>query len=137
MDKKGLYEFIRERKLGVLATATRSGAPEAALVGIVVTPELELVFDALETTRKIKNLRRDPRIAFVIGWQDDCTVQYEGFADEPEDNEFDRIKAIYCEAFPTAPQRDIWPGHVYVRVVPKWIRYSSYALPYRIEEFSF
>ena len=137
MDKNGLYEFLRGHRLGVLATATRSGAPEAALVGIVVTPELELIFDALASTRKIKNLRRDPRIAFVIGWENECSIQYEGFADEPEDDDLCRIKKIYCETFPTAPERDIWPGHIYMRVVPKWIRYSSYKLPYVIEEFKF
>ena len=137
MDKRGLYEFMHARKLAVLATSTRDGAPEAALVNIAVSPDLEIVFDALDATRKIRNLRREPRIAFVIGWDDDCTVQYEGFADEAEGRVLDRAQEIYRQAFPAAPQREQWPGHIYMRVVPTWIRYSSYAAPFVIEEFKF
>ena len=62
-------------------------------MGFVVTDRFELFFDTVETTRKVQNLRRNPKIAFVIGGLtggDERTVQYEGLADEPSGAELAR-----------------------------------------------
>jgi hypothetical protein len=94
-----------------------------------VTNAFELVFDTLATTRKAANLRRNQRMAFVIGGLDagdERTVQYEGVADEPTGAELERLKSIYYSAFPDGPNRASWPGLIYVRVRPTWIRYSDY-----------
>jgi hypothetical protein len=56
------------------------GAPQSALVGIAITPELEIIFDKVEKSRQFANIARDPRVAFLIGWQGEVTVQYEGVA---------------------------------------------------------
>jgi len=132
-----VHKFIGEHRYAVLATVSPEHAPEAALVGFALAADFTIVFDAISTTRKCQNLLHNPRIAFVIGWKDDRTVQYEGAADMPEGRELEEIKQIYCAVWPEAPARDIWPGHIYVRVRPRWIRFSSYALPYEIEEFQF
>ena len=52
MNKRKLYDYILARRHAVLSTAGTRGEPEAALIGIAVTPELEIVFDTIETTRK-------------------------------------------------------------------------------------
>ena len=111
--------------------------PEAALVGYAVTPEFELVFDTTDATRKCPNLRANPAIAFVIGWEGWETVQYEGMADEPAGEERERLLKIYLEAFPDGVARQEWPGITYFRVRPRWIRFSSYYRPRAITEFSF
>lgn len=130
---------MRARRLAVQATVGAGAAPQAALVGIAVTDAFELVFDTLDTSRKLPNLRRNPRVAFVIGgWLDgeERTVQYEGVADEPRDDELARIKAAYFETWPDGPSRETWPGIVYVRVRPTWIRYSDFGqTPPTIVEF--
>ncbi len=105
--------------------------------GIAVTPELELIFDTTEATRKYPNLKRDPRIAFVFGWDSEETLQYEGVADEPEGDELARLKEIYFAAFPEGVARQDWPGLTYFRVRPRWIRFSSYYRPRRVDEMSF
>jgi hypothetical protein len=99
------------------------------VVGYAVTDALELVFDTLDVTRKAANLRRDPRIAVVIGWDevaDERTLQLEGIADEPTGEERARLVATYLEKFPDGLQRQQWPGLIYVRVRPTWLRYSDY-----------
>ena len=126
MTRAELVAFIGRHRLGVLATVAESGAPEAAVVGVAVTADLELVFDTLGSTRKAENLRRDPRIAFVIGWDQEQTVQYEGLADEPAGPELERLKAVYFAAFPDGPSRLSWPGITYFRVRPTWVRYSDF-----------
>ena len=136
-SKQQLYDFIRARPLAVLASVSAKGQPEAALVGIAVTEDLELVFDTTDATRKYPNLKRDPRIAFVIGWDSEETLQYEGVADEPAGEELERLKDVYFAAFPDGMVRQSWPGLTYFRVKPRWIRFSSYYRPRHVDEMTF
>ena len=129
MKTSQLLEFIRTQRLAVETSVGPGGAPQAALVGIAVTDALELVFDTLATTRKVANLRRNPRVAFVIGgWADgdERTVQYEGIAEEPQSQELPKIKAAYFKTWPESRSHETWPGLIYVRVRPTWIRFSDF-----------
>ena len=129
MTTAELLEFMRTQRLAVQASVGAGDTAQAALVGIGVSDSLELVFDTLDTTRKVRNLRRVAKVAFVLGgWLigDERTVQYEGVADEPTGEELERIKAVYFAAWPDGPARQSWPGLVYIRVCPTWIRYSDF-----------
>jgi PPOX class probable F420-dependent enzyme len=137
LQKSTLVEFIRERAMGVVSTMSPAGAPEAALVNLAVTDDLELVFYTLQDARKCQNLRRNPKIAVVIGWEDDRTLQYEGVADEPYGSVLDRLKELYAAARPDARAQMAWPGLTYVRVRPKWLRLSNYGHPWSVEEMTF
>ncbi len=111
------------------ASASSSGASQAAVVGFAISDQFEIVFDTLSTTRKAQNLRKNPRIALVVGGLvagDERTAQYEGVADEPAGAELDRLKQVYYAAYPDGPSRLNWPNLIYVRVRPTWIRYSDY-----------
>ena len=140
MDAKRLLEFLREHRLAVEASVSASGSAQAAVVGIAVTDRFEIVFDTVESTRKAENLRRNPKLALVIGGLiagDERTVQYEGVADEPSGIELERIKRAYYGVYPDGPSRLSWPGLMYVRVRPTWIRYSDYTRdPPEIVEFT-
>lgn len=120
---------MREHLLAVESSVSQEGAPQAALVGFVVTEEFELVFDTAASSRKVANLRRDPRIAFVIGGttvHDERAVQYEGVADEPDGDELERLKELYFQSFPDGRQRAAEPGITYIRARPTWIRYTDF-----------
>jgi nitroimidazol reductase NimA-like FMN-containing flavoprotein (pyridoxamine 5'-phosphate oxidase superfamily) len=103
MTRAELLAFLRRHRLCVQASDSAAGAPQAAVVGFGVSDDLEIVFDTLGVTRKMDNLRRDPRIALVVGWDDDQTVQIEGVADEPTGAELARLKQIYFAAYPDGP----------------------------------
>jgi general stress protein 26 len=139
MDRARLLEFLRQYTLAVQASVSASNGPQAAVVGFAITDQFEIIFDTLESTRKVHNLRRNPKIAFVIGGLDkgdERTVQYEGIADEPKGRELERLKQVYYAVFPDGPSRLSWPGPIYVRVRPTWIRYSDYNVdPPQIVEF--
>ena len=134
MTRTELVRFLRGHSLAVEATVSPSGAPQAAVIGFVVTDALELFFDTVSSSRKYGNLRRDPRVAFAIGW-DDCTAQIEGIADEPTGDDLARLKELYFSRFVDGPARQAWSGIVYVRVRPTWARFSDFRTdPPRIVE---
>jgi pyridoxine/pyridoxamine 5'-phosphate oxidase len=132
MTRAELIRFLREHRQGVVSTVSPSGAPEAALVGIAVTDELELVFDTLSTTRKVANLRANPRVAVVIGWAGEQTAQLEGIADEVTDA---RLRDAYYAVYPDGRERAAWKNLIYVRVRVTWARFSDFAAN-RIEELA-
>ncbi len=138
MTKVELFEFMSGCKLGVLGSVSPEGVPQSALVGIAVSEELEIIFDTLDTTRKFRNLTANCRASFVIGWEGEKTVQFEGEAFLPEGEELDRYKKIYFAAWLDGPARQNWPGMTYFVVRPRWIRYSDFdQRPPLIEERSF
>jgi general stress protein 26 len=129
MTTAELLSFMRTHPLAVEASVSADGDAQAAVVGIVVTDDFEVFFDTTEETRKVANLRCNPRIAFVIGGTivgDERSVQYEGVADEPTGPDLQQLKDVYFESFPDGRDRESWPGITYIRTRPTWIRYSDF-----------
>ncbi|WP_338696419.1 MULTISPECIES: pyridoxamine 5'-phosphate oxidase family protein [unclassified Bradyrhizobium] len=134
MTRAEILTFLRKHRLAVVSTVN-NGAPQAAVVGIAVSDDLEIIFDTLTTSRKYQNLLADPRAALVIGWDAEQTAQVEGVADFPTGAELDACKQVYFAAWPDGPERETWPNIGYVRVRPTWVRFSDFgAVPARIEE---
>jgi hypothetical protein len=141
VTRTDILEFMRSHALAVQASVSPLGAPQAAVVGFVVTDDFEIVFDTVDTTRKVVNLRRSARCALVIGGMvngDERTVQYDGITDEPTGTELELLKELYFVRFPDGRDRQQWPGLTYIRVRPRWLRYSDFnQSPPAIVEFTF
>src|SRR6478609_1170898 len=102
ISRDQLLAFMRQERYAVQASVAADGAPQAALVGVVVSDDFELFFDTLGTSRKATNVRRNPAVAFVLGPTDAeavRTVQFEGVADEPEGAELERLRELYFTTF--------------------------------------
>jgi len=136
MQLDELYDFIRARKLAVISTTSPGGDPQSALVGVAVSPELHIVFDTVKSSRKYANLKADPRISLVTGWDAEITVQYEGIAVEPEGDALDQAKSLYFKTWPDGVERQQWPGITWFFITPRWIRYSDFDSG-RIEDCTF
>jgi len=140
MNAKSLLRFLREHRLAVQASVSPRHSAQAAVVGFAITDQFEIIFDTLDSTRKVTNLRQNPKIALVIGGLtagDERTAQYEGWADEPSGPELEQLAEVYYRVYPDGRGRRSWPGLIYIRVRPSWIRYSDYnADPPLIIEFS-
>ena len=81
MNRSDLLSFMREPRLGIQSSVSPTGEVQAAVVGIAVSERFEVIFDTIETSRRVHNLRRNPNIALVIGGTslgDERTVQYVG-----------------------------------------------------------
>ncbi|HJR57248.1 MAG TPA: pyridoxamine 5'-phosphate oxidase family protein [Rhizomicrobium sp.] len=135
-DKKAqLHGFITRRRLAALAYDGPRGGPQAALMNIAVTPDLEIVFETTCYTRKFMPLERDPRVALVIGWDGQETLQYEGMATRPEGRGRELARDTFVAAFPRKAPDEFWPGNAYFLVRPCWLRFSSYYQPRFTEEY--
>jgi hypothetical protein len=129
MTRKELLAFMRSERFAVQASVARHHNVQAAVVGVALSDDFEIVFDTLSDSRKAVNLRANPSVAFVIGGiRDDVvrSVQYEGVADFPFGDELRRVQEIYFNVFPDGRDRLHWKGLIHVRVKPLWIRYSNY-----------
>lgn len=126
MTRSELLAFVRPIDHAVMASVNSAGGPQAAIVGIVVSDDLELFFDTSNVSRKCLNLRARPKIAFVIGWDDAQTAQVEGIADEPTGDDLARLKKLYFARFAEGPTREKWPDITYFRVRLTWARYSDF-----------
>jgi pyridoxine/pyridoxamine 5'-phosphate oxidase len=126
MDRVGMIEFVRARGLAVVATRGPDGEPQAALVGIAATDLGELLFDASARSRKVINLRADARVAVVIGWDDELTLQCEGVADVLGGVDREECLPSYVQQFPDGARRAQSPRIVLVRVRLVWGRLSDY-----------
>jgi len=130
-NRTELLAFLRAHRYAVEASVSRDTGAQAAVVGIAVLDTFEIVFDTIATSRKARNLEEDPRIAVVIGGLDgdeESTVQYEGVADRPSGAELVEIRESYFRVFPDGRDRLSWPNLIHLRVRPRWIRYSDFAV---------
>jgi hypothetical protein len=126
MDRAALHSFLAQYRYGVVSSISSDETPQSALVGIAVTPSLEIIFDTLKTSRKYHNLTERSACSFVIGWSGEQTVQLEGTAFEPGLDQLDFYQRAYFQTWPDGVSRANWPGIAYFVVRPNWIRYTDY-----------
>ncbi len=138
MDRTSLHIFMARFRYGVVSSIAADGTPQSALVGIATSPELEIIFDTVRSSRKFPNLVARPSCSFVVGWEGEQTVQFEGMAEELQGSELKRCQDIYFAAWPDGPARMAWPGIAYFVVRPRWVRYSDFDKnPALVEEMVF
>lgn len=126
MDREELIAYVRSHREAVLSTIGPDGSPQAAYLPITATDRGELVLDARASSRKVANVRRDPRVAVVVGGADGTTLQCEGTADLPDGADRDACARAYLDAFPQFTPSLADPDIVLVRIRLTWARYGDY-----------
>ncbi|GIK84160.1 MAG: pyridoxamine 5'-phosphate oxidase [Patescibacteria group bacterium] len=126
MKKENILAFIRTKIHAVISTCGDSHSPEAALIGFGETNDFELVFGTFTTSKKYKNLQENPKVALVIGWDEEyITVQYEGIATEIFGQEREKLVELYHKKVPSAAGYHNHPEQTYFKIIPTWVRYSD------------
>jgi len=126
MDLAALVEYVRLQPGAVISSLGPDGAPQSAYLDMTATDIGELVFNAREGSRKIANIRSDPRVSVVVGGRDGTTVQCEGTADLPEAGDLDRCAEAYIKAFPQFQHSTAALGIVIVRIRLTWARFGDF-----------
>jgi len=126
VDKKQtILSFIKKQKLAVISTVNSNCMPESAVLEFGETEDLELIIDTFTSSRKYKNLQTNKNVSFVIGWDDDITIQYAGIAEEVKGDKAKKYQEAYWNKNPKAQRWETREGITYFKVTPKWIRYSD------------
>lgn len=124
MTKQELIAYINARQFTVISTFGDE-YPESACIEFG-NDGLTLIFDTNRASRKFKNIQKSPKVSFVIGWEDERTVQYEGIATLLEEGEeLERLKQAYFKKSPDAQKWERTDGNAYFKVEPAWIRYTD------------
>lgn len=122
-------EFLKTQRFAVVAT-TFNGEPQAATVAFSCRNDFEIIFGTYYTTRKFRNLKQNPKIAVVVGWDESVTVQLEGTAEELHGELLNECKRIHVEKNPASEAYANMEENRYFKVQPNWIRYTDIsALP--------
>ncbi len=126
MNRAFICDFINRQRYGVVSSIGEGGTPQSALVGIVSTSDLDIVFDTLNNARKYRNLVKRPRCSMVVGCSGEQTLQLEGFVETPQGEDLRRFQNAYFARWPDGRERATWPGIAYFVVHLSWLRYSDF-----------
>ena len=78
-NKKLALKFLKNHKSAVVATASRSGEPQASTVFYAIDDDFTFNFTTDTKSRKLKNLKENPHVAIVVGTGPDVmTIQCGG-----------------------------------------------------------
>ena len=132
-----LLDYMRGHRLAVVSSIGPRGCPQAALVGIAISPRHEVIFDTVSDSRKHTNLLRDPRASVVFSGPAEKTLQLEGIARNvavsgAQDAE---LRSLYYEVWPEGRDRLSWPKLSYWCIDPHWARFSDFDRGPLIAEF--
>lgn len=129
--KQLIADILYKNTLTVISTiAVNTGNPESALVTYAENENLELYFGTYQNERKYKNLKNNPAVAFVIGWDATIheTLQYEGVARELEATEIHEAHQHFLKKPGNINTEEYLyhPKFSFFIVKPTWLRYSNY-----------
>src|ERR1700716_3414452 len=111
MDRIALHSFMARHRYGVVSSISGDDTPQSALVGIAISPELEIIFDTAKSSRKCPNLIARPNCSFLVGRKDSRRCNLKGFASEPNGPDLMRYQEIYFAVWPEGQAHLNWAGH--------------------------
>ena len=122
--KKRIMDFMQANILTIISTVDISAnKPESAVIAFAQKDNFELIFGTPNTTRKYRNLHKNPNVSFVIGWDSDTgTVQYEGIAKELFGKESKLHSSVLVSKNPRSQKFVNREYQRYFLVKPTWIR---------------
>lgn len=135
-EKKAALEFMKEHQAGVLATVDADGQPHASAVYYLCDDDFNIYFLTPLNTRKSVSIKKNPKVAFVVGRQDaPQTVQLEGVAQEIQYEE-EKTKKVSdlvgvlmgaSKFYPPITKLDKAEIVLYW-IQPKWVRWADYTM---------
>ena len=119
-------EFLSKLPMGVIASVTTDGKPQAATVAFWSSDDLtKIVIGTSESSRKVKNFAKHPSVAFVATDEAKrCTVQLEGTARRATDEDAALIDAYY-QKLPFLNGARQAPRRCHFVIEVKWARFTD------------
>lgn len=135
-EQKEAYKFLKDHKVGVLATVDPNGEPHAAAIYYDIDKSLAVTFVTKTQTKKTDNLRHYNHAMLVVyDAASQTTVQISGIVEEvPDTMEANRIftQIIYASlaesdtAVPPIAKLHDEGEYVAFRLTPKQVRMAAF-----------
>jgi len=125
-------QFLRSNSVAVISTVASDGQPESATIYFVVNGKFTFYFMTKNFSRKYTNLETNPKVALVIGTENEpVTAQIQGTAEKITDpKEFDKAMSLLEQNFLknefVAPLFQLSPEKndiIIYRITPSWMRW--------------
>ncbi len=126
--KSHILKLLGDELVCVISTVTSEGLSESAAMAFTAFEDFSIAFQTPDNTRKYQNLKSNPSVSIVVGWDvlTMISVQYEGFAQEVTDaEEINRIRKAQLEKNSHSERYAHIPENKYFLVKPLWVRYSE------------
>lgn len=122
--KAKIKDIFKNHQLTVISTVDdENNKPESAVIAFAEKEDLSLIFGTSNQTRKYKNIQKNQKVSFVIGWSSETgSVQYEGVAKELSDEEAMKHGELMVLKNKQTEKFIIRENQRYFLVTPKWIR---------------
>ena len=139
IDKQAILNFIHGHDLCVLSTTNAEGNSQSALVGFSENDAFELLIGTTTSSRKYANIKANPSVSVVIGWNEGICVQYEGVAQVLDKGEkLDSYLQNHFAKLPGAKKYQNNSEQCYLVVEPRWLRYTDIgSSPRLVQEVTF
>lgn len=119
-----------------IATVGENGEPQAATVEFCVQGN-DILFDSVETSRKVNNIERGSHVALVMMPSETSTIQLQGEAVALTGDERARAVEVYLTKIPRA---SAWINNTDVKVFSvrlTWARYTDVSThPWDVQELT-
>lgn len=128
-----LLDYLKDKRVGVLAVEMRDGTPHAATVHFALASEPPVfVFETSRRYRKAEPLLEGAtRASFVVGFSEEPpqkTLQLDGEARLLTEAE-SALKDAYLAKFPEKAAKAGDPDNVFFLFAPTWWRFTDWADP--------
>lgn len=129
-DQQHVLQFLHKHPMATISTVDMGGNKlESALIAFAELNSLEIIFETFYNTRKYNNLRRNDKVALVIGWdmRNYVTLQYEGIARQLTKEEIPKYRAVFLKKKTPCTEQFLFDPRVRLFCVrPTWILLSDY-----------
>lgn len=129
-----VIDYIKDKRIGVLAVEMLDGSPHGATVHFAFTQEpFVFYFETNKDYRKSEPLLKKgmTRASFVVGSDESnmATLQLDGVITLLKDEEREIYDTVYMEKFPEKKEKSQDPKFVRFTFVPKWWRLTDWTNP--------
>ncbi len=129
--KETVFNFLKKKqeKFCVLATATKNGKPESAVLGYAIKDDFTILVSTHKGSRKAQNILENNQVSLVVGWSfTEANVQCDGLATIIEkgnplyanDEEFFFSINPYAAQFKSSDT-------IFIEIKPTWIRFTQFS----------
>ncbi len=137
--KETVFNFLKQKqeKFCVLATATKDGKPESAVLGYAVKDDFTILVSTRRGTRKAQNILENNHVSLVVGWSfTEANVQCDGMAKiiERDNQSYAGDEQFFFSVNPHAAQFKT-SDTIFIEIKPAWIRFTEFSSsPPHVEE---